>query len=143
MGGRPVKYTPKGTRFGYYTTTGVGPVSISGNNHWQVQCVCGTIKLCKAANLHSGRSKSCGCSAGDTISLKAITRLNPLTRTASTPRRHREIAEPVAPKPPTPEPVDMTPAMTTALAMRKTFAKWSEVLEATGLTRDEIEPYQQ
>jgi hypothetical protein len=37
----------------------------------------------------------------------------------------------------------MTPAMKTALAMRKTFAKWSEVLEATGLTRDEIEPYQQ
>jgi hypothetical protein len=143
MGGRPVKYTPKGTRFGFYVTTGVGPIPIGGNNHWQVQCVCGTIKLCKAANLHSGRSKSCGCSAGDTISLKAISRLNPLTGTASGPRRHREIAGPVAPKPPAPEPVDISPAMKTALAMRKTFAKWAEVFEVTGLTRDEIEAFQQ
>jgi hypothetical protein len=142
MGGRPVKYTAKGTRFGFYVTTGVGPISIGGNNHWQVQCVCGTIKLCKAANLHSGRSKSCGCSAGDTISLKAIARLNPATGTASGPRRHREIAEPVKPKPPVAEPVDMTPAMKLALSMRKSFTKWSEVFELTGLTREEIEAYQ-
>lgn len=143
MGGRPVKYTPKGTRFGYYTTTGIGPVSISGNNHWEVRCVCGTVKLCKAANLHSGRSKSCGCSAGDAISLKAIIRLNPANRTASAPRRHREIAEPVKLKPPAPEPVDLPPALKLALSMRKTMTKWSEVFELTGLTRDEIEPYQQ
>ena len=144
MGGRPVKYTPKGTRFGYYTTTGIGPVSISGNNHWEVRCVCGTVKLCKAANLHSGRSKSCGCSAGDAISLKAIVRLNPANRTALAPRRPRETREPIElkPKPPAPEPVDLPPALKLALALRKTFTKWSEVFELTGLTREEIEAYQ-
>jgi hypothetical protein len=33
--------------------------------------------------------------------------------------------------------------MKTALAMRKTFAKWAEVFEVTGLTREEIEAFQQ
>lgn len=146
MGGRPVKYTPKGTRFGYYTTTGIGPISISGNNHWEVRCVCGTVKLCKAANLHSGRSKSCGCNAGDAISLKAIQRLNPLIQGASAPRRHRDIvkpAKPAAPKLPDLQLVAMTPAMKTALAMRKSFTKWADVFEVTGLTREEIEAFQQ
>lgn len=135
---------PKGTQFGFYTTTCATPVSVKGNNYWEVKCVCGTVKLCKGANLRSGRSNSCGCSAGDTISRKAVVRLNPVTRTASAaPRKPRENLYPS--KPTTAELAVLAALLSDlrlALAMRKSGAKWGEVLELTGLTREQVEALQ-
>lgn len=136
--GLPV-FIPTGTRFGFYTTTSATPIPIKGNNHWQVRCICGAIRLCKGSNLRLGKSKSCGCSAGDTISLKAIERLNPATRKPSAPRRPRSTTDPIEQTPPAPDLAILTPELRLALAMRRSGAKWREVLEVTGLTRDQIE----
>lgn len=125
---------PKGTRFGHYVTTGATPVPIAGNNHWEVRCVCGTVKLCKGANLRSGRSNSCGCQAKGRPPGKP-------SRPAA-PRKPREVKAPEPPpevKLPTPEPAELTPPMKLALAMRKSGARWSAVLEVTGLTQHQVE----
>ena len=140
---------PKGTQFGFYTTTSATPVSVKGNNHWEVRCICGTVKLCKGANLRSGRSNSCGCSAGDTISRKAVVRLSANPRTSSSSREPREPREAKAPMyPAKPTAAELTalaalpPDLRLALAMRKSGAKWGEVLELTGLTREQVQSLQ-
>lgn len=127
-------FIPTGTRFGFYVTTSSPPVPIKGNMHWEVRCVCGAIRLCKGANLRQGKSKSCGCSAGDTISLKALERLNTANRKPSTPRKPRSTTDPTEETPPAPDLAILTPELRLALAMRRSGAKWDEVLEVTGLT---------
>lgn len=131
-------FIPAGTRFGFYVTTNSPPVPVKGNMHWEVRCVCGAIRLCKGANLRQGKSKSCGCSAGDTISLKAIERRNPATRKPSAPRRPRSTTDPTEETPPAPDLAILTPELRLALAMRRSGAKWREVLEVTGLTQAQL-----
>jgi hypothetical protein len=135
-------HIPKGTQFGFFTTIGHTPIGIKGNNHWEVRCICGAIRLCKGSNLRLGKSKSCGCSAGDTISLKAIVRLNPDTRKPSGPRKPRGTATPLDPPalPPPPPLSPLTPELRLAQAMRRSGAKWNEVLEVTGLTQAQLRP---
>jgi len=135
--GLPV-FIPTGTRFGFYVTTSSPPVPVKGNMHWEVRCVCGAIRLCKEANLRQGKSKSCGCSAGDTISLKAIERLHSTTRKPSTPRKPRGTSGPIEETPPAPPLAPLTPELRLALAMRRSGAKWNEVLEVTGLTQAQL-----
>jgi hypothetical protein len=132
-------FIPAGTRFGFYVTTNSPPVPVKGNMHWEVRCVCGAIRLCKGANLRQGKSKSCGCSAGDTISLKAIERRNPATRKPYTPRKPRSTTDPPEETPPAQPLAPLTPELRLALAMRRAGAKWDEVLEVTGLTQEQIE----
>ena len=148
---------PIGTCFGSYTVTGP-PVSIACNRYWPCECVCGTRRTVKGGNLRSGRSNSCGCQAGERISQAHASRAGRPRKNA--PRKLRlpivlpsrtvkfEVVTPeptvllgvVAPAS-APEPVVriLTPALQLALAMRKSGARWREILDVTGLTREEVE----
>jgi len=134
---------PIGTCFGSYTVTGP-PVSIACNRYWPCECVCGTRRTVKGGNLRSGRSNSCGCQAGERISQAHASRAGRPRK--SSPRKPRPTPEPtvllgvVAPvSAPAPLVRVLTPALQLALAMRKSGARWREILDVTGLTREEVE----
>ena len=137
---------PIGTCFGSYTVTGP-PVSIACNRYWPCECVCGTRRTVKGGNLRSGRSNSCGCQAGERISQAHASRAGRPRKNA--PRKPRAaspdpstvllgVVDPVS----APDPIVrvLTPALQLARAMRKSGARWREILDVTGLTREEVEP---
>jgi len=132
---------PIGTCFGSYTVTGP-PVSIACNRYWPCECVCGTRRTVKGGNLRSGRSNSCGCQAGERISQAHAARggrprKNAPPRVKAEPTVLLDVTPPVsAPEPP---PRILTPALQLASAMRRSGARWREILDVTGLTREEVE----
>ena len=138
---------PIGTTFGSYTVTGP-PVSIACNRYWPCECVCGTRRTVKGGNLRSGRSNSCGCQAGERISQAHASRAGRPRKNA--PRKPRVAAPEPAPvilvgvvadlPAPAPPVRVLTPALQLARAMRKSGARWREILDVTGLTREEVEP---
>ena len=136
---------PVGTKFGSYTVTGP-PVSIHCDRYWPCKCVCGTEKPVKGGNLRSGRSNSCGCQAGERISRAHAARSGRPRKVPGArvirPEPPQATPAPVAsvPAAPEPPPVVLTPAMKLAIAMRRSGARWSAVLEVTGLSKEEVEP---
>ena len=54
----------KGKVFGKLTVTG-GKDSGSKNTYWECTCGCGTKRMFRSDRLHSGKSRSCGCSKRD------------------------------------------------------------------------------
>ena len=138
---------PIGTCFGSYTVTGP-PVSIACNRYWPCECVCGTRRTVKGGNLRSGRSNSCGCQAGERISQAHASRAGRPRKNAPRVIRPKLETPPAAPELETQAPASapetppriLTPALQLALAMRKSGARWREILDVTGLTREEVEP---
>ena len=53
-----------GDKFGKWTV--IDRTEYINNTMWLCQCECGVIKPVRAASLHEGTSKSCGCSRGKT-----------------------------------------------------------------------------